>query len=260
MSIPVKNAEGATFQLAMLTAPDGSQVQCIALVGADGQPITAWPLPAGAATDGKLGEIIAKLSADPATQTTLAAILAKLSADPATQTTLAQVLAKLPAAPALEAGNLATLAGKDFATQATLAQVLAALQATLTVAVQSFPADYPDATSLAKLEQIRAILAAPLSVTGPLTEQQLRATPIPNSNVDDSFLVRWVLKPLSRLTFTTLGLRVDAGGSSVSASIAANQDLRNVMGLWYNTQLGQAMQQSNHAFQNGFRRNLVVSP
>lgn len=52
MSQPVKNAEGTTFQLAMLAAPGGEQVQCIALVGADGQPITAWPLPTGAAAEG----------------------------------------------------------------------------------------------------------------------------------------------------------------------------------------------------------------
>lgn len=197
MSQLVKNAEGTTFQLAMLTVAGVGEVQCVALVGADGQPITAWPLPTGAATN------------------------------------------------------------------ATLTQVLAALQATLTVAVQSFPADYPDTGSLAKLEQVRTLLAGTLAVSGPLTDTQLRATPIPNANVDDSFLVRWVLKPLARLTYTVTGLRVDCGGSSVSASIAANQDLRSVTGtvagIGYNSQLGQAMQQSNHAFQTGFRRNLVVS-
>lgn len=47
--------------------------------------------------------------------------------DFATQATLAAVLAKLVATPALEGGNLATIAGKDFATQATLVAVLAKL-------------------------------------------------------------------------------------------------------------------------------------
>ena len=175
MNQPVKNADGATFQLAMLTAADGSQVQCVALVGADGSPITAWPLPTGAATEASLAAILAKMSADPATQTTLAQVLAKLSADPATQTTLAAVLAKLPAAPALESGNLATLAGKDFATQTTLAAVLAALQTTLGVDVQSFPADYPDANSLAKLEQVRALLAAPIQIASSQAEDSQAA-------------------------------------------------------------------------------------
>lgn len=99
-----------------------------------------------------------------------------------------------------------------------------------------------------------------------VTDAQLRAAPIQNANTDDSFLTRWVLKPLSRLTFSLTGLRVDCGGSSVSASIAANQDLRNITGtlgvvgaIGYNTQLGQSIQQSNVAFQTGFRRNLSIS-
>lgn len=161
---------------------------------------------------------------------------------------------------ALQAQSTAT--GQNTG-NASLASILSTLQGQLTVAVQSFPSDYPDASLLAKLEQVRLLLAGTLAVSGPLTDGQLRATPIPNANVDDSFLVRWVLKPLARLTYTVTGLRVDCGGSSVTASIAANQDIRSVTGtvagLGYNSQLGQSVQQSNHAFQTGFRRNLVVS-
>ena len=253
--IKALDGEKALFQLAAVTLPSGAQAQAIVLVGADGNAIASWPLPAGAATESSLASILAKLSADPATQTTLAAILAKLNASLAVTGTFWQATQPVSAA--------ALPLPSGAATQTTLASVLSELQGVLDVAVQAFPSDYPDAASLAKLEQVRALLAGTLVVSGPLTDTQLRATPIPNANVDDSFLVRWVLKPLARLTFTTLGLRIDCGGSSVSASIAANQDLRSVTGtvsgLGYNSQLGQAMQQSNHAFQNGFRRNLVVS-
>lgn len=160
---PVKNADGATFQLAMLTASDGSQVQCIALVGADGSPITAWPLPTGAATDANL-----------------AAILAKLSADPATQTTLAAVLAKLPAAPALESGNLATLAAKDFATQTTLAAVLAKLSA--------------DPATQTTLAAILAKLNASLAVTGTFWQAtqpvSAAALPLPTGAASETTLAQ----------------------------------------------------------------------
>lgn len=153
MNQPVKNADGATFQLAMLTASDGSQVQCVALVGADGSPITAWPLPTGAATEASLAAVLAKLPAAPAlesgnlatltskdfaTQTTLAAVLAKLSADPATQTTLAAIMAKLntslavtgtfwQATQPISAAALPLPAGA--ASETTLAALLDALQA-----------------------------------------------------------------------------------------------------------------------------------
>lgn len=173
MSQPVKNAEGATFQLAMLTAAGLGEVQCIALVGADGQPITAWPLPTGAATDSKLNEILTKLPADPATAAGVAAIVTRLG-----QPLTVNHPADFPDAASLAKAEQIRVMLGSVATQATLAQVLAALQATLTVAVQAFPADYPDATSLAKLEQLRTLLAGTLAVSGPLTDTQLRATPV----------------------------------------------------------------------------------
>ncbi len=46
---------------------------------------------------------------------------------------------------------------------------------------QNVPIDYPDAATLAKVEQVRALLAAPLPVTGPLTDAQARAAPLPVS-------------------------------------------------------------------------------
>lgn len=96
----------------------------------------------------------------------------------------------------------------------------------------------------------------------PLTDSQLRAAPVPTQSQDDSFIMRWILKPLAKFTFTTYGLRVDCGGSSVNAALQANQTLATVTTLGAignNTQNGQAFQLSNHAFQNGFRRNLAVT-
>jgi len=61
------------------------------------------PMPTGDATaQGKLADILAKISADPATQTTLAAILAKIIAAPATeakQTALNALIGEVQAAP-----------------------------------------------------------------------------------------------------------------------------------------------------------------
>lgn len=223
--IKALDGEKALFQLAAITLPSGAQAQAIVLVGADGQPVQSWPLPQNAAT---------------------------------------------------EDGQEAVAAAV-----ASIAQAIAA-----GVSVTNFPAapsDYPSAATVQKVEAVRALLAAGLSVNvgnfpatqqvagsvnvgnlpaDPLTNTQLRAAPVPAANTDDSFLVRWVLKPLARLTFTTTGLRIDAGGSSVTASIAASQTLAtvtNVAGLGFNSQLGQSCQQSNVAFQTGFRRNLVVS-
>ena len=84
---------------------------------------------------------------------------------------------------------------------------------------------------------------------------------------EPSLIERIVLKLLSRLTFTTTGLRIDAGGSSVVASIAASQTLATVgtVGASNNVSLGRAtadgmgIQMSYLAYQQGFRKNLVVT-
>jgi len=82
-------------------------------------------LPAGAATQTTLADILAKIIAAPATEAKQDTLNAK---DFATQTTLAAILAKIIAAPATEAKQDALIA-KDFATQTTLAAILAKLTA-----------------------------------------------------------------------------------------------------------------------------------
>jgi hypothetical protein len=57
---------------------------------------------------------------------------------------------------------------------------LAALE-TITATISNLPADYPDTASLAKLEQVRTLLAGTLAVSGPLTDTQLRASEVPIS-------------------------------------------------------------------------------
>jgi hypothetical protein len=85
-----------------------------------------------------------------------------------------------------------------------------------------------------------------------------------------SFIERLCLKALSKLTYSLSGLRVDAGGSSVTASIAASQTLAtvttvqtvnasNAVAMGRASADGQGIQISCLAYQQGFRRNLIVS-
>jgi hypothetical protein len=130
--------------------------------------------------------ILAKLSSDPATQTTLAAVLAKLSADPATQTTLAAMSAKLPALL-----GQTTMAGSVSVT-------FASNQSTLPVSIASLPALAAGSAAIGSITNtafgisgtLPAFAATPtfnlgtaptLTVTGPATDAQLRATPLPVS-------------------------------------------------------------------------------
>lgn len=87
---------------------------------------------------------------------------------------------------------------------------------------------------------------------------------------EPSLIERIVLKILSRLTFTNTGLRIDAGGSSVVASIAATQTLATVttvgtvnasnnVALGRATADGMGIQMSYSAYQQGFRKNLVIT-
>lgn len=57
---------------------------------------------------------------------------------------------------------------------------LAALES-ISASVSNWPGDFPDSAVLAKLETIRLLLAAGITVTGPLTDTQLRATPVVTS-------------------------------------------------------------------------------
>lgn len=102
----------------------------------------------------------------------------------ATEVTLAAILAEL--LPKLEENGTVNLSAATLAaleniavtgTVALDAPTLAALE-NITVSVANWPSDYPDAAVLAKLEQVRVLLAAPLAVTGPLTDAELRATDV----------------------------------------------------------------------------------
>lgn len=160
MSQPVKNAEGATFQLAMLTAAGVGEVQCIALVGADGQPITAWPLPTGAATeDGQVA--IASAVA------TLAQALGSgmsVTNFPASQTVSGTVnVGNFPATQPVSVAALPSVAVNNF-------------PATQPVSLASVPLP-PNAATSADVQAVRDRLPA-TPHTQPLTDTQLRATPV----------------------------------------------------------------------------------
>lgn len=146
---------------------------------------------AGGLTDTELRAVpvdvtVANPTADPetglATQTTLAAVLAKLTADPATQTTLAAVLTEL--AQKLEPADLATLAtaAKQDAAKAVFDSILTSVDGlegfTDGVEGKLDTLNGKDFATEAKLETVRALLASTLTVTGPLTDTQLRAAAV----------------------------------------------------------------------------------
>ena len=196
MSQPVKNAEGVTFQLAMLTAADGSQVQCIAIVGADGMPITAWPLPEGAATESGQASIAAAVSA------LAQALGAGLSVTnfPASQTVAGTVnVGNFPADLAKEGGKLTELsavlgaaadasAASDsgaFSVVALIKRGLASLTSIFgrtaplvntryPVEVGNFPATL---ATTAAVQEVRDRLPE-TAHSQPLTDTQLRAAPV----------------------------------------------------------------------------------
>ncbi len=130
-------------------------------------------------------------------------------------------------------GNLATIASKDFATQTTLAaaktvldniltelnqkleagQEVALDSATLaaleTISIANFPTDYADAASLAKLEQIRTLLAGTLSVSGSFSA---------NVTVDNTDIVAM----LTDLAHIMRSLLVNTGTSDSLGRMRAN--------------------------------------
>lgn len=172
------------------------------------------------------------------TEATLAAVLAKLSADPATQATLAAILAKQPSSPA---------------TDTKLDTVLTALQAN-TTALGALLTELQAKTEPTDTQP----------VSGPVTDAQMRATPIPvlATPPELSFIERIALKALAKLTFSLTGMRVDCGGSSVAVSsgtvtTVGTVGTANLVSLGRNTVDGQSGQQSTLLFQSGFRRNLV---
>lgn len=113
-----------------------------------------------------------------------------LASDLALDATLQEILTELQGkANQTETQPVALSAGDPG-----LAFLAGALEA-VTATISNFPVDYPDAAVLAKLEQIRVLIggvievsgpltdaelrASPVDVTGPLTDDELRATPVP---------------------------------------------------------------------------------
>lgn len=159
-NIPAKNGNGAVFQLSAVTLPDGSQSQAVVLVDSTGTPVTAWPLSQGAATDAKLVEILDKLNASLAVTGPLTDEQLRASAVPVSGTFWQ---ATQPVSGSVSVSNLPatqTVAG--------------------TVGVSNFPTqptDYPDAAAKTAIESVRDRLPA-TPHTQPLTDTQLRATPV----------------------------------------------------------------------------------
>lgn len=188
--------------------------------------------------------------------------------DAATESTLAALKdaadAIKVAAEALNAKAVALNTGAVSGTVELGAESLAALE---NVSVANLPATQPvsavalplpaGAATDAKQDAISAaigVLLAELQLK-PDTGDLLRV-----SAEDLSYIERVALKALAKLTFTMSGLRIDAGGTSVSASIASNQTLSTVTtvgGLGRFTADGQSMMLTQLNYTNGFRARLV---
>jgi len=83
---------------------------------------------------------------------------------------------------------------------------------------------------------------------------------------EPSLITRIVEHILGRLTFTTAGLRVDASGASVPTTISSGTvttvttvGTANNVSLGRNNADGQGIQMSYIAYNQGFRRNLVIT-
>jgi len=84
------------------------------------------------------------------------------------------------------------------------------------------------------------------------------ASPVEVISSDSQFLEALAFRALAKLTYTLTGQRVDCGGSSVAVSSLPTLALvTSLAGLGYNTQNGQSIQQSQLAYQCGFRRNIT---
>lgn len=96
----------------------------------------------------------------------------------------------------------------DLALDATLQVLEATLQSIL-----AGPLNVADAPTLAKLEAIRALLAATIVVSGPLTDTELRATAVP---ISDS----------AEREYTHVVASVTASGDTIIATPAAGKAIR----------------------------------
>lgn len=78
-----------------------------------------------------------------------------------------------------------------------------------------------------------------------------------------SFLTSLAMRAVAKLTFSTVGLRVDCFGSSVVVAsgtvtnVTTVNSINTLAGIGYNTQNGQGIQQSQLGYQCGFRRNIT---
>lgn len=110
---------------------------------------------------------------------------------------------------------------------------------------------------IAALEGGRMPVALPAGSSG-LSNTELRATPLEVISSDSQFLEALAFRALAKLTYTLTGQRVDCGGSSVAvSSLPTLANVTALAGIGYNTQNGQAIQQSQLAYQCGFRRNIT---
>lgn len=83
---------------------------------------------------------------------------------------------------------------------------------------------------------------------------------------EPSLISRIAEKILSRLTFNPAGLRVDGSGATISTTISSGTVTTvttvanaNNVSLGRNSPDGQGIQMSYISYQQGFRKNLVIS-
>lgn len=188
--------------------------------------------------------------------------------DLATEATLLALKAAAEAIKvAAEALNTKAIALNTGAVAGTVEIGAASLGALETINVGNLPSTQPvsavalplpaGAATDAKQDAIAAaigVLLAELQLK-PDTGDLLRV-----SAEDLSYIERVALKALAKLTFTMSGLRIDAGGTSVTASIASNQTLSTVTtvgGLGRFTADGQSLMLTQLNYTNGFRARLV---
>ena len=186
----------------------------------------------------------------------------------ATESTLAALKEAADAIKAAaEALNAKAVALNTGAVAGTVELGAASLAALESVSVENLPETQPisaaalplpaGAATGAKQDEIFAaigVLLAELQLK-PDTGDLLRV-----SAEDLSYIERVALKALAKLTFTMSGLRIDAGGTSVTASIASNQTLSTVTtvgGLGRFTADGQSLMLTQLNYTNGFRARLV---
>jgi len=126
-----------------------------------------------------------------------------------------------------------------------------------TVAVSNFPSPgLTDAQLRATPVPVSGTMAVSNFPSPGLTDAQLRASPVATTTESAfTFLEGLARRAVAKLTYTLTGLRVDCGGSSVAVTTVAT--VTAVAGVGSNSVNGQGIQQSQLAYQCGFRRNIT---